>query len=207
MMTGMLQRLVIENAEPIRFDNDHTTYEGPVKYSDILWNRPAFKVVANGFDDKVLRNLYVRDYYGMRTDNMVFWKTDGRFNMDFFLGSSPVLEPILESTFLTRLADTSFGTVVEESHFTSYPKVVSDASFYEPDHTAPFVARAKGLNRKIAKNRKGEKLLLAESLFIRGSHVDYRNGRIVIPPAGLCYSTRNARNIRTLAGESFFYAR
>ena len=204
MMTGMLQRLIIENAEPIQFDNDHTAYDGPRKYSDILWNRPAFKVVAKDFDDKVVRNVYVRDYYGMRTDNMVFWKKEGRFNMDFFLGSSPVLEPILESTFLTRLADTSFGTVVEESHFTSYPKVVSDTSFYEPDHTAPFVARAKGLNRDLEKNRKGERLLLAESLFIRGSHVDYRNGRIVIPPAGLCYSTRNARNIRTLAGESFF---
>jgi hypothetical protein len=94
--------------------------------------------------------------------------------------------------------------VVEESRFTSYPKVVSDASFYEPDHTAPFVARVKGFQRKVERNRKNERLLLAESLFIRGSYVDWRNNRIVIPPAGLNYSSRNARNIRTLAGESFF---
>jgi hypothetical protein len=203
LMTGMLQRMVIENAEPITFSDENDSYNGPVKWSD-LWNRPAFKVVAKQFDEDVLRTLYVRDYYFMRTDNMVFWPEEGRDNIDFFLGSSPVLEPILESTFLTRLADSSFGTVVEGSHFTSYPKVVSDSSFYEPDHTAPFVAKYRGLQRRIARNRKRERLLSAESVFIRGSYVDYRNKRIVIPPAGLCYSTRNARNLRTLAGESFF---
>ena len=203
LMTGMLQRLVIENANPIHFSNGSETYTGPVKWSDFL-NRPAFKVVAKRFDGEVLHELYVRDYYLVRTDNMVFWEDEGRENLDFFLGSSPVLEPILEMTFLERLADTSFGTVVEGSHFTSYPKVVSDSSFYEPDHTAPFVARFPGLNRRIARNRKDERLLSAESVFIRGSYVDYRNKRIVIPPAGLCYSTRNARNLRTLAGESFF---
>ncbi len=203
LMTGMLQRLVIENAGAVVFSNEQNTYTGPVKYSNI-WNRPAFKVVAGKFDDTVLRKLYVRDYFFMRTDNMVFWETEGRQNMDFFLGSSPVLEPILESTFLTRLADSSFGTVVEGSRFTSYPKVVSDGAFYEPDHTAPFVARIKGLMRKLSRNRKNERLLSAESVFIRGSYVDYRNNRIVIPRAGLCYSSRNARNIRALAGESFF---
>jgi hypothetical protein len=58
--------------------------------------------------------------------------------------------------------------------------------------------------RKLSRNRKKEKLLSAESVFIRGSYVDYANERVVIPPAGLCYSSRNARNIRSLAGESFF---
>jgi len=203
MMTGMLQRLLIENADPLIFDNENTSYNGPVKWSD-LWNRPAFKVVARKFDGDLVREVYLRDYFFMRTDNLVFWEKEGRTNMDFFVGSSPVLEPILEDTFLTRLADPSFGTVVEGSRFTSYPKVVSDSSFYEPDHTAPFVPRLKGLMRKISRNRKRERLLSAESVFIRGSYVDYRNGRIVIPPAGLCYSTRNARNIRTLAGESFY---
>jgi len=203
MMTGMLQRLIIENAEPIAFDNAHTAYTGPVKWSD-WWNRPAFKVVARKFDGNLVREVYLRDYLFMRTENMVFWAKEGRENMDFFVGSSPVLEPILEDTFLTRLAEPSFGTVVEGSHFTSYPKVVSDSSFYEPDHTAPFVPRLKGLKRKFVKNRKKERLISAESVFIRGSYVDWRNNRIVIPPAGLCYSSRNARNIRTLAGESFY---
>ncbi len=203
LMTGMLQRLIIENANPIQFSNDSDFYHGPVKWSDI-WNRPAFKVVARRFEGEVLRELYVRDYYFMRTDNMVFWEDEGRDSMDFFLGTTPVLEPILEMTFLERLADESFGTVVEGSHFTSFPKVVSDSSFYEPDHTAPFVARFPGLNRRIARNNNDERLLSAESVFIRGSYVDYRNKRIVIPPAGLCYSTRNARNLRALAGESFF---
>jgi len=201
--TGMLQRLIIENREPVVLDNDHTSHTGPVKYSDIR-NRPAFKLVANNFDKDVVRNMYIRDYYGMRTDNMVFFPEEGRYNLDCFVGSSPVLEPILEDTFLTRLADASFGTVTEKSHFTSYPKVIPDSSFYEPDHTATFVPRLRGLKRKFMKNRKKERMISAESVFIRGSYVDWRNNRIVIPPAGLCYSSRNSRNIRTLAGESFF---
>jgi hypothetical protein len=203
LKTGMLQRLLLENAEPLIFDNANNAYDGPVKYSDV-WNRPAFKVVADDFDGDVVRDLYVRDYYFMRTDNMVMWPKEGKADIDFFLGSSPVLEPMIERSFLTRLADSSYGTVVEESKFTSYPKVVSDASFYEPDHTAPFVPRLSGLMRKVSRNRKGERLLSAEAVVIRGSYVDYRNNRIVIPPAGLCYTSRNARNIRTLAGESFF---
>lgn len=201
--TGMLKRLVLENAGPLVFSNQADSHPGPVKWSE-FWNRPAFKVVAGSFDGKVARQLYLRDYYQMRSDNMVFWPKEGRTNIDFFVGSSPVLEPVLESSFLTRLADTSFGTVVEGSHFTSYPQVVSDASFYEPSHTAPFVPRLKGLTRKVFMNRKGERLLTSESVYIRGSYVDYRQGKIVIPPAGLCYSARNARNIRTLAGEAFF---
>ena len=203
LKTGMLQRLLIENANPLTLDNEHDSYDGPIKYSEI-WNRPAFRVVANKFDKDVVRNLYVRDSYMMRTDNMVIWEKEGRLDMDFFLGSSPVLEPIIERSFLTRLGDSSFGTVVEGSRFTSYPKVISNSSFYEPDHTAPFVPRFNGLKRKISRNRNGERLLSAEAVMIRGSYVDYKNNRIVIPPAGLCYTTRNARNIRTLAGESFF---
>ncbi|MBN2059551.1 MAG: hypothetical protein JW882_03955, partial [Deltaproteobacteria bacterium] len=203
MMTGMLQRLLIENADSITFDNNNDAYTGPVKWSDI-WNRPAFKVVAGKFDGDVVREQYLRDYYLMRTDNMVFWPQDGRHNIDFFVGSSPVLEPVLEKTFLTRLADPSFGTVVEGSHFTSYPKVISDSSFYEPDHTAPFVPRLSGLMRKYTRDRKRTRLISAESIFIRGSYVDYRNGKIVIPPAGLCYSSRNSRNIRSLSGEEFY---
>lgn len=212
LMTGMLQRLVIENADTITFSNENDSYKGPVKYSNV-WNRPAFKVVAGKFEEKivdgepvgtVVKKLYVRDYFFMRTDNMVFWKDEGRGNIDFFVGSSPVLEPMLESTFLERLASTDFGTVVEGSHFTSYPKVVSDSSFYEPDPTAPYVARYRGLKSRRFSNRNGTRLTMTESVYIRGSYVDYRNGRIVIPQAGLCYSTRNNRNIRTLAGESFF---
>jgi hypothetical protein len=201
--TGMLKRLMIENNDPIVFDHKTKTYKGPVKYSNI-WNRPAFKLVVKKIENDVVRDMYIRDYLGMRTDNMVFWPKDGRYNLDCFLGSSPVLEPILEDTFLKRLATPSFGTVVEKSSFISYPKVISDSSFYEPDHTAPFVPRLKGLKRKFMKNRKKERMISAESVFIRGSHVDWRNGQIIIPPAGLCYSSRNSRNIRTLAGESFF---
>jgi hypothetical protein len=201
--TGMLQRLVLENNKEITLSDQQPSYEGPIKWSHV-WNRPAFTVTALDFDGKVVRSLYVRDYYFMRTDEMVFYPDEGRENIDFFVGSSPVLEPILEGTFLTRLADTSMGTVVEGSYFTSYPQVISNASFYEPDHTAPFVPRLKGLQRKIAHNNLKERLLSAESVFIRGSYVNYKNGKIIIPPAGLCYSSRNARNIRTLAGESFF---
>ena len=148
-------------------NNENTAHYGPVKWSNIR-NRPAFKVVAKGFDDDIVRNLYLRDYYGVRTDNMIFWPEEGRENIDCFVGSSPVLEPILEDTFLVRLSDASFGTVVEESHFTSYPKVVSDSSFFEPDQTAPFVPRLKGLMRSFARNRKKERLISAESIFIRG---------------------------------------
>ncbi len=201
--TGMLQRLIIENKNIVVFDNEHTSHKGPVKYSNI-WNRPAFNLVAKGFDEDIVRNIYLRDYYGIRTENMVFFPKEGRYNMDCFVGSSPVLEPILEDTFLKRLADSSFGTVIEKSNFTSYPKVIQNSSFYEPDHTAVFVPRFKGLKRKFMKNRKKERMISAESVFIRGSYVDWRNNRIVIPPAGLCYSSRNSRNIRSLAGESFF---
>ncbi len=202
IMTGMLKRLVLENSQPFSLDNNQSSVEGPIKWSHV-WNRPAFKVIASKFTKDKVHELFLRDQFYMRTENMVFWKDEGRGNLDFFVGSSPVLEPILESTFLKRLSDPSFGTVVEESRFKSFPAVVSDASFFEPDHTAPFLPRLPGLVRKIVRNRNNERLLSAESVYIRGSYVDYRNGRIVIPPAGLCYSSRNARNLRTLAGESF----
>jgi hypothetical protein len=86
LKTGMLQRLLLENAEPLIFDNANNAYDGPVKYSDV-WNRPAFKVVADDFDGDVVRDLYVRDYYFMRTDNMVMWPKEGKADIDFFLGS------------------------------------------------------------------------------------------------------------------------
>ncbi|WP_300673018.1 hypothetical protein [Desulfoluna sp.] len=202
LLTGKLKRVVLENRESFTLSHDHPSYKGPVKYSEI-WNRPAFTVVADHFDDETVHTLYLRDSFYQRTDNMVFWEKEGRENIDFFVGKTPALMPILEDTFLTRLADTSFGTVVEPSAFTSYPKVFSDASFIEPDPSAPFVRRLKGLKRKISKNRKKERLLSAEGIVIRGSYVDYKKGKIVIPPAGLYYTSRNARNIRTLAGESF----
>lgn len=201
--TGMLQRFLLENAKEFTLDNANDSFVGPVKWSHVN-DRPAFKVVANEFDGDAVRNLYVRDHFYNRTENMVFFQEDGKSNIDFFVGSSSVLEPMIESSFLTKLADSSFGNIVEGSHFTSYPKVISDSSFYEPDHTAPFVPRLKGLMRKRAKSRYKDSLVSSESVFIRGSYVDWQNNRIVIPPAGLCYSSRNARNIRTLQGDSFF---
>ncbi|MFV0436444.1 MAG: hypothetical protein ACK5PS_03515 [Desulfopila sp.] len=201
--TGMLQRFLLENNQSFTLDNGNGSYLGPVKWSHV-YNRPAFKVVASGFAGKNVHELYVRDHFYNRTENMVFFPQDGRINLDFFVGSSSVLEPIMEMSFLTRLADPSFGTVAEGNHFSSYPKVISDASFYEPDHTAPFAPRLRGLMRKGEKNRYGDRLISSESIFIRGSYVDWQKGKIIIPPAGLCYSSRNARNIRSLHGDSFF---
>jgi hypothetical protein len=204
LLTGKLQRLVIENAEPLTLSNGNTTVLGPIKYSD-FWNRPAFRVVAEDFEDKVVHTLYLRDSFFQRTDNMVFAKTKGRKNVDFFVGRAPSLIPILEDTFLNRLADGTYGTVVEGSHFTSYPRVLAEASFHAPDRLAPFEARLRGFERETTQNRRGEKLTSSEGLVIRGSYVDYHNGRIVIPPAGLFYTSRNSRNVRALAGESFFF--
>ena len=203
-LTGKLQRLVIENAEPFTLDNETTSFDGPVKFSH-FWNRPAFSVVAKDFDKKKVFTYYLRDRFFQRTDNMVFSGKKGRRNIDFFVGRAPTLMPLLEDTFLTRLADQSLDTVVEPSHFTSYPKVVSDAAFYAPDPTAPFVPSQKGFVRKTTKNRRGERLLSSEGFIIRGSYVDYDNNRIVIPPSGLYYTSRNARNVRALTGETFYF--
>jgi len=204
LLTGKLQRLVIENAEPLTLSDDNPTVLGPIKHSDV-WNRPAFRVVAGDFTDKTVHTLYLRDSFFQRTDNMVFAKAKGRKDVDFFVGRAPSLIPILEDTFLNRLADGVYGTVVEGSRFTSYPRVLPDAAFHAPDRLAPFEARFRGFERETTQNRKGEKLTSAEGLVVRGSYVDYRKGRIVIPPAGLFYTSRNSRNVRALAGESFFF--
>jgi hypothetical protein len=204
LMTGKLQRMVLENAAPFTLSNDHPTCLGPTKFSHV-WNRPAFRVVAGGFSDKTVHDLYLRDAFYQRTDNMVFNTAKGRKDVDFFVGRAPTLMPILEDTFLTRLADSTYSTVVEGSHFSSYPRVLSDAAFNAPDRSAPFEARLKGFEREVIKNRKGDKLTAAEGLVIRNSYVDYRNNRIVIPPSGLYYTSRNSRNVRALSGESFYF--
>ena len=54
------------------------------------------------------------------------------------------------------------------------------------------------------KNWRGDALVSAEGMVIRGSYVDWRNNRIVIPPSGLFYTSRNGRNVRALRGESFW---
>lgn len=202
VLTGKLQRLVIENAAPFTLDNSNTSYDGPVKFSH-FWNRPAFSVTASGFEGETVSSYYLRDRFFQRTDNLVFYPDKPRKDVDFFVGRTPTLISLLEDTFLTRLADQSLGTVVEPSVFTSYPKVVSDSAFFAPDPTAPFVPSHKGFTRKRERNRRGEALLSTEGFVIRGSYVDYDNNRIVIPPAGLYYTSRNARNVRALTGESF----
>ena len=203
-LTGKLQRLVLENAAPFTLDSASGSYDGPVKFSH-FWNRPAFSVVAKNFEGDKVFTYYLRDRFYQRTDNMVFAADKGRGDVDFFVGRTPTLVSLLEDTFLTRLADQSLDTVVEPSHFTSYPRTVSDAAFYAPDPTAPFVPSQKGFTRKKDKNRRGESLLSSEGFVIRGSYVDYDNNRIVIPPSGLYYTSRNARNVRALTGETFVF--
>ena len=202
LFTGKLQRVVIENSADFTLSDGNSTFSGPTKHSDI-WNRPAFRVVAKDFEDKAVHTLYLRDRFFQRTDNLVFDAGKGRGDVDFYVGRAPTLVPLLENTFLSRLADNSYGTIAEGSRFSSYPRVISDAAFHAPDHTAPFEARLKGFEREVTQNRKGERITSAEGLVIRGSHVDYRQGRIVIPPGGLFYTSRNARNVRVLSGESF----
>lgn len=202
LLTGGLQRLILENAAEFTLDNSNDSYDGPEKWSHV-WNRKSFKVVANGFDNGSVKNYYVRGQFFERTDNMVFFPDKGRKNIDFFVGSTPTLISILEDTFLTRLADGTFSTVVEPSHFTSHPKVLSSMAFNGPDHTAPFVARMRGFGRTQYTNSIGDKLTAAEGLVVRGSYVDWRKGQIVIPPSGLYYTSRNARNVRVTRGEAF----
>lgn len=203
LLTGKLQRLILENAEPFTLDNSNTSYKGPEKYSEV-WNRPAFTLVARDFDDKGVHNYYLRDAFYQRTDNMVFNEEKGRKDIDFFVGRAPTFIPILEDTFLTRLSDKTYGTVVQGSHFTSFPQAIDNMAFHAPDPTAPFGGIIRGFNRAGVKNRRGDALVSAEGMVIRGSYVDWRNGRIVIPPAGLFYTSRNGRNVRVLRGESFW---
>lgn len=202
LLTGGLQRLILENAGAFTLDNANDSHYGPEKWSHV-WNRPAFKLVANGFGDGAVRNYYVRGQFFERTDNLVFFPDKGRKNIDFFVGSTPTLVSILEDTFLTRLADAAFSTVVEPSHFSSHPRALSNLAFNGPDHGAPFVARLRGFGRTQYTNSLGDKLTAAEGLVIRGSYVDWRRGRVVIPPSGLYYTSRNARNVRVTRGEAF----
>jgi hypothetical protein len=200
--TGHLKRFVLENKDAFTLDENNDSYAGPTKISE-FFDRRYFNVVANDIDKEegVIHNLYVRDGFFQRTDNLVLWK-DGRENIDFFIGMSPLVVSVMEDTFLQRLADPSYGVPVVGSHFTSYPKVIPDAKWFAPDPTCAFVPKMKGFVRKYVRNRKGERLTASEIMVIRASYVDYRNGKIVIPPGGLYYSTRDSRNIRP--GESLY---
>lgn len=202
LLTGKLQRLTLENAEPFTLDDKNDSYDGPVKYSDV-WNRPAFRLVADDIEGDKVKSYYVRDAFFQRTDNLSF--TDrGRRDIDCFIGRAPTFVSILEDSFLTRLATPKFGTEVEGSHFTSFPSVMPNMAFHSPDPTAPFGGLMRGFGREQVTNRRGERLTSSEGLVIRGSYVDWKNNRIVIPPAGLFYTSRNARNVRALNGETFY---
>jgi len=199
--TGMLKRLVLENRDPFVLSNENPKYDGPVKISE-FWDRKYFTVVAKDFEKDVVHNSYVRDSFFRRTDNLVLWK-DGRENIDFFIGMSPLVVSVMEDTFLMRLADPSYGVPVVKSRFTSFPKVIPNAKWFAPDPTAAFVPKMKGFVRKYVRNRKRQRFVASEALVIRRSYVDYRKRKIIIPPGGLYYSTRNSRNIRP--GEPFYF--
>ena len=198
--TGNLKRFVLENREPFVLDNKNNSYAGPVKISEV-WDRKYFNVVLGEMNDEVVHECYVRDSFMRRTDNLILWK-DGRENMDFFVGMSPLVVSVMEDTFLQRLADPTYGVAVVKSNFTSYPKVIPDAKWFAPDGDCAFVPKLKNFKRKYVRNREKKKLTASETLVIRGSYVDYRNGKIVIPPGGLYYSSRDSRNIRP--GEPLF---
>jgi len=201
-MSGMLKRVVLENKDAFELTNEKDSYAGPVKISD-FWDRPYFKMVAGKIEGDVVKNSYVRDSLFRRTDNLILWK-EGRENADFFIGMSELVVSVMEDTFLTRLADPTYGVPVVKSKFTSYPPAIASAKWFAPDPDCAFVPKLRGFTRKFVENRKGEKLTSAEALVIRGSYVDYHNGKIIIPPAGLYYTTRLDRNVRPLAGESFY---
>ena len=194
--TGMLKRLILENRDSFILSNDNTSYDGPEKISEV-WNRKYFTLVAKKFEKDVVHNCYVRDSFFQRTDNLILWK-DGRDNIDFFIGKSPLVVSVMEDTFLQRLADPSYGVPVVQSRFTSYPEVIPDAKWFAPDPTSAFVPNSelKGFIRKYVKTREGDRLIAQETMVIRRSYVDYRNRKIIIPPGGLYYSSRNNRNIR-----------
>ena len=184
----LFRAYMLENAEPFTLDDSSNSFDGPIKYSEV-WNRPAFKLVASGFDDKTVSEYYVRDAFFQRTDNMVFDRKKGRRDIDLFVGRAPTLIPILEDSFLTRLSDKTYGIVVQGSHFTTHPQAMDNMAFNAPDPTAPFGGLLRGFNRTNVKNRRGDALVSAEGLVIRGSYVDWRNDRIVIPRAGLASYT------------------
>jgi hypothetical protein len=202
LMTGMLKRLILENREPFTLSKEKPTFAGPIKISPV-WDRKYFNVVLGEIGTDVVKNCYVRDSFFRRTDNLILWK-DGRENMDFFIGMSELVVSVMEDTFLQRLADPSYGVPVTKSTFTSYPPVVPSAKWFAPDPNCAFVPKMKGFIRQSSKNRKGQNLGSSEAMVIRASYVDYRKRQIIIPPAGLYYSSRNDRNIRPLAGEAFY---
>jgi len=201
-LSGMLKQVVFENREPFELDNNRTSYAGPVKISEV-WDRKYFNVVAKKFEGDVVKNCYVRDSFFRRTDNLILWK-EGRENVDFFIGMSELVVGVMEDTFLQRLADPSYGVPVVKSKFTSYPPAIPSAKWFAPDPNCAFVPKLKGFGRQFIKNRRGERVVSSEAMVIRGSYVDYRKKKIIIPPAGLYYTSRNGRNVRPLAGEAFY---
>ena len=192
--TGFLKRFVLENRDSFVLNEENKSYPGPTKISEV-WDRRYFNVVVDDIEKEVVKDCYLRDSFFMRTDNMILWKS-GRENIDFFVGMSPLVVSVMEDTFLIRLADPTYGVPVVKSKFTSYPKVIPNAKWFAPDRTCAFVPKMKGFVRKYVKNREGDRLTASEVLVIRASYVDYRNKKIIIPPAGLYYSTRDSRNIR-----------
>jgi hypothetical protein len=201
-MSGMLKRVVLENKEPFELTNDKDSYAGPISMSDYFdWR--YFSVVVGKIEGDVVKNSYARDSWFRRTDNLILWK-EGRENADFFIGMSELVVSVMEDTFLNRLADPSYGVPVVKSKFSSYPAVIASAKGFAPDPDCAFVPKMKGLTRKFVQTRKGEQLTSSDVIVIRGSYVDYRKGKIIIPPAGLYYSTRLGRNIRPLAGEAIY---
>jgi hypothetical protein len=200
LQTGMLKRIILENRHPFVLSDENTSYDGPVKISEV-WDRKYFTVVAKDFEEDVVHNSYVRDSFFRRTDNLILWKA-GRENIDFFIGISPLFAPVMEDTFLTRLADPTYGVPVVKSRFTSYPKVIPSAKWFAPDPMCAFVPKLKPFRYTYVKTRTGQRLRAMEALVIRQSYVDYRKRKIIIPPSGLFYTTRDSRNIRP--GEPFY---
>ncbi|MEJ2111428.1 MAG: hypothetical protein P8Z37_16265, partial [Acidobacteriota bacterium] len=192
--TGMLQRLVLENRDAFVLSDDDSTFYGPTKISEV-WDRSYFKVVARNFEDNVVKDCYVRDSFFRRTDNLILWK-EGRENIDFFIGKSPLFFPVMEDTFLERLADPIYGVPVVQSRFTSYPEVIPDAKWFAPEATSAWVPKLRGFVRKYVRTNDGNRLIAQEAMAIRKSYVDYRKSKIIIPPGGLYYSSRDNRNIR-----------
>ena len=201
-MSGMLKRVVLENKEPFELTNDNDSYAGPISMSD-YWDRRYFSVVVGKIEGDVVKNSYARDSWFRRTDNLILWK-EGRENADFFIGMSELVVSVMEDTFLNRLADPSYGVPVVKSKFSSYPAAIASAKGFAPDPDCAFVPKMKGLTRKFVQTRKGERLTSSDAIVIRGSFVDYRKGKIIIPPAGLYYTTRLGRNVRPLAGEAIY---
>jgi hypothetical protein len=194
LQTGMLKRIILENRYPFVLSNENTSYDGPVKISEV-WDRHYFKVVAKDFEKDVVHDSYVRDSFFRRTDNLVLWK-DGRENVDFFIGMSPLVVRVMEDTFLMRLADPTYGVPVVKSRFTSYPEIIPSAKWFSPDPTCAFVPKLKPLRYTYVRTRQGQRLRAMEAFIIRQSYVDYRKRKIIIPPSGLYYTTRDSRNIR-----------